>query len=343
MGKSYGQLDLKERIEIYRLHADGKSVRWIGAMLNRSPSTISRELRRNGVATKSWPGGYAADRAQALAERRRRWDCRYKLARQPALRALVGDRLAMGWSPEQIAGRLARFYGHTVISHESIYRYVYHRSAQKDYWHRLLPRRKSRRGRLGMRGGSPVDHIHRRISISERPANAADRRSPGHWEADLMLFARYGQAILVSHERTSRLLLVHRQPNKAAAPVAEHLIGQFRALPKALRRTITFDNGTEFARHYRLTEQLGIATYFCDPHKPWQKGGIENAIGRMRRTLSRKTDLATLSHAEINQRVAAYNSTPRKCLDYKTPAEVFYEFLQPLHFNRESTFPLSRE
>lgn len=342
MGKSYGHLDLKERIEIYRLHADGKSVRCIGAMLGRSPSTISRELRRNSVATKAWPGGYVPDRAQALAERRRRWDCRYKLARQPALRALVSDRLAMGWSPQQIAGRLARLYGHTVISHESIYRYVYYRSAQKDYWHRLLPRRKSRRGRLGMRGGSPVDHIHGRVSISERPASVADRRCPGHWEADLMLFARYGQAILVSHERTSRLLLVHRQPNKTADPIAERLISQFRTLPKSLRRTITFDNGTEFARHHRLTEQLGIATYFCDPHKPWQKGGIENAIGRMRRALPRNTDLATLSHTDINNIAAAYNSTPRKCLDYKTPAEVFYQIIQPLHFKREPTSPPSR-
>jgi IS30 family transposase len=251
--------------------------------------------------------------------------------------------LVQGWSPEQIAGRLRAAHGHTILSHEAIYRFVYHRSAQKDYWHRLLPRRKSRRGRLGQHGGSPVDHIRDRVSIQERAAEISARGTPGHWEGDLMLFARYGQAVLVTHERRSRLLLATRQPSKAAAPVAERLLKQFRSLPPSLRRTLTIDNGTEFAFHYRLNRELGMATYFCDPHSPWQKGGIENAIGRMRRRLPRKTDLATLSATRLNQLVAAYNHTPRKCLGYRTPAELFCEFLVPLHFKCEFTFPLSRE
>lgn len=344
MGQSYSQLSLAERGQIDLLRREGLSKRAVARRLDRSASTIGRELARNGRATKAWPGGYDAMRAQRLAERRRRWDARFKLARQPALRTLVRDRLAMGRSPEQIAGRLALEQGRTLISHESIYRYIYHRSAQKDpSWHRLLPRAKHRRGRLGTRGGSPAETIRRRIGIEARPASAADRREAGHWEGDLMLFARYGQAVLAAHERSSRLLLLSRQPNKAAAPVAERLTGLFSPLPKALRRTITFDNGTEFAQHSRLRDQLGMATFFCEPHKPWQKGGVENAIGRLRRTLPRKTDLAALSFGEINALVAAYNATPRKCLGFKTPAEVFFAFLQPLHFNRESTFPPSRE
>jgi hypothetical protein len=136
------------------------------------------------------------------------------------------------------------------------------------------------------------------------------------------------------------LLVLTRQPNKAAAVVAEQLMHLFSSLPKRLRQTITFDNGTEFAYHHRL-HRLAMRTFFCDPHAPWQKGGIENAIGRMRRCLPRKTDLATLPTARLLALVSGYNHTPRKCLDFRTPAEVFYD--QLLHFKCDSTLPLSRE
>lgn len=323
MGTDYGQLSLRERSVIDHLHRDGRSLRRIAAILQRSPSTISRELRRNSVATKRWPGGYDPDRAHALARRRRRWDCRFKLARQPALRAVVHDRLAMGWSPEQIAGRLAREHGHTVISHESIYRFIYHRSAQKDYWHRLLGRAKSRRGRLGKRGGSPVNFITDRVGIADRPAAASTRAEAGHWEADLMLFKTYGQAILVTHERVSRFTRLVRQPSKAAKPVVRALTRQLKDLPEAMRRSVTFDNGTEFFLHHRLKARLGIQTYFCDTRSPWQKGGVENAIGRLRRPLPRKADLACISTAQLNRLTERYNQTPRKCLNFRTPQEVY--------------------
>lgn len=341
MGTRYEQLTLAERIELYRLHKQGESMRAIARTLGRSPGTVSRELARNSRPTRAWSGGYEPARAEDLAQRRRRWDNRFKLTRQPALQAEVREQLLLGFSPEQISGRLHLEHGHGVVSHESIYRFVYHRSAQKDYWHRLLPKRKSRRGRLGKRGGSPVSHIKDRVSISERAPQIADRTQPGHWEGDLMLFARYGQAILVTHERSSRLLLAARQPNKAAEPVASQLLRQFGPLPPALRQTLTFDNGTEFSYHYRLNRTLGMATYFCDPHAPWQKGGIENAIGRMRRRLPRKTDLATLAGPHLDALIAAYNHTPRKCLGFRTPAEVFCNHL--LHFKRECTFPPARD
>ena len=343
MEKNYQHLSLSERIELYRMHKAAYSLRAIAMALGRSASTISRELKRNSEPTKAWRDGYEPARAQAVSERRRRWDARFKLARDATLRAYVRERLLAGLSPEQISGELKVETGHAVISHESIYRFIYHRSAQKDYWHRLLPRRKSRRGRLGMRGGSPVDHIQGRVPIHQRPEDVATRDTLGHWEGDLMLFRRYGQAVLVSHERSSRLLLACRQPNKAADPVARELLRQFAALPPQLRRSITFDNGTEFSYHHRLTSKLNMATYFCDPHAPWQKGGIENAIGRMRRRLPRKTDLATLRPRQLDSLVAAYNHTPRKCLNFKTPAQVFCEQLKVLHFKRECTFPPSRE
>lgn len=334
MGRSYEQLSLEDRCEIARLQAAGHSIRQIAANLDRSPSTIARELKRNrGV--QAYKAGYAQEQTKA-----RRWKGS-RLDREPLLRRAVLERLAAGWSPEQIAGRLAREQGRKVISYESIYRFIYAQIARtKDYrWRHYLPRGKSKRGFRGRRGGSPANLIEGRISVAERPPAAADRTTPGHWEADLMLFSRYGQAILTVHERKSRLLLATRPPNKAANRVAKHLVGLFERMPPQLRRTITFDNGTEFARH-RMLHRLSIDTFFCDPYAPWQKGGIENAIGRMRRFMPRKTDLATLPNKRFKALISAYNNTPRKCLDFRTPAEAFSEVL---HFECESTFPLSRE
>ena len=155
-----------------------------------------------------------------------------------------------------------------------------------------------------------------------------------------MSFSKYGQTILTLHERSSRLLLAAKPPGKSASPIAR-MIGRLLApLPQELRQTVTFDNGTEFARHYEL-HRCDIATFFCDPYAPWQKGGIENAIGRMRRDIPRKTDLGQFTRRDLAQRIQAYNNTPRKCLDWHTPAEVFWRYV--LHFKCESTFPLARE
>jgi transposase, IS30 family len=334
MGHKYEQLSLDDRLEIARLRCDGCSVRQIAAALDRSPSSISRELRRNSGTQVGYKASYAQEQTRA-----RRW-AGSRLERDPVLRRAVLERLARGWSPEQVAGRLIREAGRTVISYESIYRFIYAQIARtKDYrWRRYLPRAKSKRGFRGKRGGSSASFIEGRISVAERPPDAADRKTPGHWEADLMLFSKYGQAVLTIHERQSRLLLATRPPNKAAQGIARHLMRMFTSLPPELRKTVTFDNGTEFARHGAL-HRLAIQTFFCDPYAPWQKGGIENAIGRMRRFIPRKTDLATLKPRRFAALVSAYNNTPRKCLDFRTPAETFSEVL---HFECESTSPLSR-
>ena len=327
MGRRYCQLCIEERVLIGLLQKEGHSLRMIARHLGRCVSTVSRELRRNSKPTKQWPGGYKPARAHDLALRRRRWDARFKLARQPELRRHVRDRLAMGWSPEQIAGRLALEHAHTVISHESIYRYIYYRSAQKDYWHRLLPRAKHRRGRLRKRGASPVTRIKHRTSVHERPDDADRREQPGHWEADLMLFRKYGQAVLVAHERLSRFTHLSRQPNKQAKPVVKALSSLLAPLPQGLRRSITFDNGTEFFEHHTLTSSLAMQTFFCDPYCPWQKGGVENAIGRIRRTLPSKADLAAVTDTTLEAIVRRYNDTPRKCLNFRTPHEVFCDMI----------------
>jgi IS30 family transposase len=278
-------------------------------------------LRRNSQPTKVWTGGYEPVRAQRLAERRRRWDGRFKLARQPDLRDCVGNSLAMGHSPEQIAGRLALEHGRVIISHESIYRFIYHRAAQKDCWHRLLPRRKRRRGHSP--GRSPASLIKQRRSITERCAEVEDRKVPGHWEADFMLFARCGQGLLVLHERQTRFNIVQRPVDRKAVLTARTIARQLGKLPQAIRKTISFDNGNEFAEHHRLHQTLGVQTFFCDPHSPWQKGGVENSIGRLRRSLPRKTDLKLITAAALKRHVQRLNDTPRKCLDFNTPAEAF--------------------
>ena len=334
MGRRYDQLSLEDRCEVARLQANGRSIRQIAAALDRAPSTITREIERNRGRQVGYKPGYAHEQAKA-----RRWTGS-RLEREGDLRRTVLDRLARGWSPEQVAGRLAREAGGKVISYESIYRFIYTQMARhKDYaWRCYLPRAKSKRGWRGRRGGSSATHIEGRVCLSERPPDAADRSRPGHWEADLILFAKYGQAILTVHERQSRLLLAVRPLNKAADPIARRLFAMLAPLPPALRQTVTFDNGTEFARH-RALHSLGIKTFFCDPYSPWQKGGIENAIGRMRRFIPRKTDLASLSEKNFQGHIAAYNNTPRKCLDWRTPAETFS---QVLHFECESTSPLSR-
>jgi IS30 family transposase len=336
MEQRYSQLSLEERIELARLQAQGCSIRQIAASLDRSPSTVSRELRRNRAATKIYKPVLAQERTAA-----RRWKGS-RMERNPTLRGKVLPWLQAGFSPEQVAGRLALESGEPRISHESIYRFIYAQITRtNDFsWRRLLPRAKYKRGRRRRQGGSPVNFIEGRLPIEQRPASASDRKLPGHWEADLMLFAKYGQAILTLHERQSRILLAHRPPSKASRPIVAALHRMLEPIPKPMRQTLTFDNGTEFAQHLQL-RQLGIDTYFCDPHAPWQKGGIENAIGRMRRRLPRKTDLATLSTKHFLAMLRTYNNTPRKCLGYHTPTETFLS--QLLHFKCESTFRLSPE
>jgi len=336
MGRHYEQFSLEERCTVSRLKQAGKTVRQIAAAMDRAPSSIARELKRNSGRQVGYQPAYAQQQAKS-----RHWRGS-RLLRQPELQREVVKRLGYGWSPAQVAGRLRKEKGRKVISYESIYRFIYSEIRRtKDYrWRHYLPRGKTKRGWRGRRGGKVVDRIEARVAIDRRPAYIHKRRQPGHWEGDLMLVAKYGQAVLVAHERRSRLLVVTRQPNKAAEPVATQLTKLFRSLPKFLRRTITFDNGTEFSYHHRL-HRLSMRTFFCDPHAPWQKGGIENGIGRMRRGLPRKTDLATLSERRLLSLVRSYNHTPRKCLNYKTPAEVFIGDL--LHLKCESTFPFARE
>jgi transposase, IS30 family len=331
MSEDYAHLELEDRCAIARLHEGGQSIRQIAAALDRSPSTISRELKRNRGAKVGYRPVYADEQARA-----RRWTGA-KLERDDALRTLVLGCLESGWSPEQVAGRLRQQKAATTISHESIYRFIYAqiRRTQNYEWRHYLPRAKFKRGYRGRKGGSPVQHIKDRVSIAERPLYINARRQPGHWEADYLLFSRYGQSVLVAQERTSRFVLLAKPPSRKAETTEAQLRNWLSRLPPQLRRTLTQDNGTEFANHYKLRDALGINTYFCNPHSPWQKGGVENANGRIRRFLPRKADLRQCSPGQIDAIARAQNNTPRKCLGFRTPNELFSNLL--LHFKCEST------
>jgi IS30 family transposase len=330
MGERYRQLSLEDRCSIAELRKAGRSIRQIASALGRPPSTISRELKRNTGSQVGYRPVYADDQAWA-----RRWSGS-RLERDEDLRTSVLQHLGAGWSPEQVAGRFARDAGHRVISYESIYRFIYAqlRRTNDGSWRLYLPRAKAKRGRRSRSGGSAVNLIPNRRSITERTPEAKQRQSPGHWEADYMLFARYGQNLLIAHERASRATLIVRTPDRKADTTARQLTRLLAGMPPPLRQTVTFDNGTEFARHERL-HSLGLQTFFCDVRAPWQKGGVENAIGRLRRYLPRATDLDRITPKQLENLASRYNHTPRKCLDFQTPAEAISN--QPLHFECEST------
>src|SRR5512132_2286825 len=214
MGQCYEQLSLEERCTLSRLKQAGKAVRQIAAIMDRAPSTISRELKRNRGTQVGYQPVYAEQQAKS-----RRWRGS-RLLRDADLQAVVLNRLGQGWSPAQVSGRLKKENKCQVISYESIYRFIdaQIRRTNDFSWRHFLPRGKSKRGWRGRKGGSPVDHIEGRVSIEQRPVYIDKRRQPGHWEADLMLFAKYSQALLITHERHSRLLCFSRQPSKAATP-----------------------------------------------------------------------------------------------------------------------------
>jgi len=334
MGSRYSQLSFEERCKIAELRHAGRSLSQIAAAVDRSPSSISRELSRNtGKGPRADPYRPIFAEAQTKA---RRWSGS-RLERNEGLRERVLELMGQGWSPEQIAGRLKLQDGKTVVGVETIYRFIYAQMKRTNAgaWRHYLPRAKAKRGRRRKRGGSPALLIKDRVPLEQRPQAALDRQQPGHWEADFMLFSAYGQSVLALHERSSRLTVFLRTQNRKAQPTAQALAELLDPLPENLRRTLTFDNGTEFAEHHTLS----LATFFCEPHSPWQKGGVENAIGRFRRYLPRSTNLDNLSPDHILNAAQAYNHTPRKCLDFQTPAEAFSRVL---HFEWESTSPLPR-
>src|SRR5687767_14093647 len=239
--KKFRHFSIEERCEIARRRDAGQSLRKIASALDRSPSSVARELERNSGSSGYKPS-YAGEQAHA-----RRWKGS-RLLRKPELQAQVRELLKRGLSPEAVAGRLKLERGQTVVSHETIYHFIHAQIAKtKNYtWRHYLPRGKAKRGYRGRKGGSAARTIQGRVPIAERPVHFSDRANAGHWEADSMQFAGY-RFVLALHERSSRLIWLQRQPTKEAASVVRNIEAALVKLPKNLRQSITFDNGTEFA------------------------------------------------------------------------------------------------
>ena len=310
-----------DREQISRGLAAEQSIRAIARRLQRSPSTVSREVARNGGRTH-----YRAVVAEARAWRRAERPKPCRMAQEPELCALVTAKLRLDWSPEQIAGWLRREYPEDErmhVSHETIYRtlYVQARGALKKELLRHLRRRHPlRRSRRYSTAGQPRGQIIDAVPIAARPASIADRAVPGHWEGDLLAGGK-NTHIATLVERQSRFVQLIKVPSKDADTVVRALTRHVQRLPDGLMASLTWDRGLEMAHHKRFTIATDVAVYFCDPQSPWQRGTNENTNGLLRQYLPKGTDLSAVTQGKLNAIAQRLNTRPRKTLDFTTPAE----------------------
>ncbi len=316
-------LTLAEREEISRGVVAGHSIRSIAVSLGRAPSTVSRELNRNGGRRL-----YRANKADQAAWDRAHRPKTCKLVENRALARVVAQQLKKFWSPEQIAGWLKRTYPddeNYQVSHETIYRslFIQARGAlKKALLQHLRRKRVMRRSRHHTQKTDDHGRISNAISISERPPAVQDRAVPGHWEGDLIFGTRNSQiATLV--ERHTRYVMLAKVDNKDTETVINALIKQAHKLPRELYESLTWDRGKEMADHQRFSLDTDIKVYFCDPQSPWQRGSNENTNGLLRQYFPKGTDLSVHSQAKLSAVARQLNERPRKTLDYETPAERF--------------------
>lgn len=316
-------LTLVEREEISRGIVSQLSLRSIATLLGRSPSTISREVNRNGGYDH-----YRAAKADDLAWDRSRRPKRCKLALHPELRRKVVRKLRMNWSPEQIAGWLKRdFPGDETshVSHETIYRslFVQARGVLKQELQQYLrSQRAIRRSKYASMKKDGLGQIKNMASIRERPASVEDRAIPGHWEGDLIAGSK-NSYIATLVERHSRYVMLAKVANKDTESVVSALIKQSKKLPAELYKSLTWDRGKELADHRRFTMETNIAVYFCDPQSPWQRGSNENTNRLLRQYFPKGTDLSEHSQAKLNAVARQLNERPRKTLEFESPASRF--------------------
>lgn len=325
--RSPSALTLEEREEISRGIATGRSIRSIAVALGRAPSTVSREIKRNGGQR-----GYRANRADQAAWDRGHRPKTCKLVENRALARIVARKLQLEWSPEQIAGWLKHTYPddeHYQVSHETIYKslFIQARGALKQELLQHLRRtRMMRRSRHHTQKTADHGRITDTVSISERPASVEDRAVPGHWEGDL-LFGSNNSQIATLVERHTRYVMLVKVDSKDTETVVNALIKQAHKLPRELYKSLTWDRGKEMADHKRFTLATDVKVYFCDPQNPWQRGSNENTNGLLRQYFPKGMDLSAVSQAQLNAVARRLNERPRKTLNYETPAERFDQYV----------------
>jgi IS30 family transposase len=323
--RSRHALSLSEREEISRGLIAGRTFRAIAVQLGRAPSTISREVGRNG-GREQYRGAVSDQVAWNRALRPK--PC--KLACHAGLRRTISRELRCRWSPEQIAGWLKRSFPDEEqhrVSHETIYKSLFVQARgvlKKELLEHLRAKRTIRRSRHASLKRDGLGQIKDAISISERPASVEDRAVPGHWEGDLISGARNSHIVTLV-ERQSRYVILAKVANKETATVVSALIKQARKLPRDLYQSLTWDRGKELADHQRFTLATDVEVYFCDPQSPWQRGTNENTNRLLRQYLPKGTDLSLHSQAKLSAIARQLNERPRKTLMYQTPAEMFAE------------------
>jgi IS30 family transposase len=323
-------LDREERYEIARLRESGLSMRQVAARLGRSPSTVSRELGRNAGPHA---GGYQPERAEQLAWQRQRRPKASKLSRSPALRAAAQRMLDRRYSPEQASGRLSVDYPDDPsmrVSHETIYQslYVYPRGELKRELQASLRSGRATRRRRG--GRESRGKIIGAVPIGRRPPQVEGRLVPGHHEGDLIMGTQASNSAVgtIVERTTGYLTLLHLPEGHGSDAVADAVIDRMTTYPDWFARTLTWDNGSEMARHARITQQSGIQVYFADPHSPWQRGSNENTNGLLREYLPKGTDLSRHTAEQLQAIQDELNDRPRKRFGYHTPREQLAKLLQ---------------
>jgi len=325
-------LSLAEREEISRGLCAQRSIREIARVLDRAPSSVSREIARN---TLQW-WQYRAHAADQRAWDRARRPKPCHLSQHPQLARLVAQKLRLKWSPQQIAGWLAREYGDAKsmrVSHETIYKslFIQARGVLKKQLTAHLRRgrtlRRSRQYTFNVPGRGQIPEA---VSIRERPAQAEDRAIPGHWEGDLLLGSGH-TCIATLVERRSRFVILVKLPSGDTHKVVSALTRRVRKLPKQLRRSLTWDRGPEMTHHKQFSLATDVKVYFCDPHSPWQRGSNENTNGLLRQYFPKKTDLSGYSQAQLDRVALRLNQRPRETLGFRTPADTLNEYVASTH------------
>lgn len=327
--RARGALTMEERESISRALAAGETIRAMAQRLGRAPSTISREITRNGG-----PDRYRALDAEARAWRAATRPKPTRLATHPPLRAVVAAKLQANWSPAQIAGWLVTEYPDDPrlhVSHETIYRSLFVQARgvlKRELTGHLRTRRPMRRSKRACKVGQTRGQIVDAVSIADRPASVEDRAIPGHWEGDLITGAK-NSYIATLVERTARYVHLVKVTGKDTAAVVNALIREVQRLPDGLMASLTWDRGLEMAQHHRFTVATDVAVYFCDPRSPWQRGTNENTNGLLRQYFPDGTDLSVFSQRELNRIAKQLNTRPRKTLGFRTPAAMFAEAVAP--------------
>jgi IS30 family transposase len=318
MKKTYKHLSLKEREKLYGWMKAGLSLRETARRLGRDVSTLSRELKRNSPPIRT--GYYLPAKAQVRALKRNIKSRTRARLKSLKIRRYVLRKLRQDMSPEQIAGRLSTDKPGSGISHEAIYQFIY--AEARDLIPLLAHSHRKRLKRWHTKKHRK-SHIPQRVPITQRPQIVEARRQFGHWEADTAISRTSLPALLVMTERKSRFVKIAWLPRKSADATRAAINRRLSQMPKGLRRTVTYDNGSENVEHLKVNATVGTKSYFCLPFHSWEKGTVENTVGLVRRYFPKKTDFDTITHEQVRRVEWRLNNRPRKCLNFRTPLEVF--------------------